>query len=77
MQLTQLKKGIIARVATVSGADSALEAKLREVGFAEKDEVEIVHTAPFGGKQICVRLNQTLIALRLEEAALIEVEMTA
>lgn len=74
MRLSLLKKGDSARVARLSSEDQSLEAKLREIGFAEGDEIEIVHYGPFGAKPICVRLNQTLIALRREEAAVIEVE---
>ncbi len=74
MRLHELKKGERARVAEISSADAELEAKLREIGFAEDDDVEIVHYGPVAGKPICARLNQTLIALRLEEAAAIEVE---
>jgi len=73
MTLNELKKGVLARVSAVR-ADPGLEAKLREVGFAEGDEVELVHCGPFVGKPLCIRLNRTLIALRGEEAAAIEVE---
>lgn len=75
MRLHLLRKGQPARVRSLNGEDRSLEAKLREVGFAEEDEIEIVHTGPLGGKPICVRLNQTLIALRAEEAAVIEVDV--
>lgn len=76
MRLDLLKKGLPARVKALRGGDIALEAKLREVGFAENDEIEVVHIGPLGGKPICVRLNRTLVALRAEEAALIEVDVT-
>jgi ferrous iron transport protein A len=76
MRLDLLKKGLPAKVKSLSGDDRALEAKLREVGFAEDDEIEVVHIGPLGGKPICVRLNRTLVALRAEEAALIEVDVT-
>ncbi|MEM9617785.1 MAG: FeoA family protein [Pseudomonadota bacterium] len=75
MRLHELKKGGQARVTKISSVDAELEAKLREIGFAEDDEVEIVHFGPIGGKPICARLNQTLIALRIEEAAAIKVEV--
>lgn len=77
MRLDLLKKGLPARVKALRGGDIALEAKLREVGFAENDEIEVVHIGPLGGKPICVRLNRTLVALRAEEAALIEVDVTS
>lgn len=75
MRLDLLKKGLPARVKALRSDDIALEAKLREVGFAENDEIEVVHVGPLGGKPICVRLNRTLVALRAEEAALIEVDV--
>ncbi|HXI87865.1 MAG TPA: FeoA family protein [Parvularculaceae bacterium] len=74
MRLDRLARGRPAKVQAVGGADPQLEAKLREVGFAEHDEVEVVHFGPLGATPICVRLNQTLIALRAEEAASIEVK---
>ncbi|MBI1366004.1 MAG: ferrous iron transport protein A [Alphaproteobacteria bacterium] len=74
MRLDRLEKGRPARVRRLNGADPLMEAKLREVGFAEDDEVEIVHFGPLAARPICVRLNQTLIALRAEEAAAIEVK---
>ena len=53
---------------------NAFEAKLREVGFSEGDEVEMLGYGPFGGRTLAVRLNRTIIALRGPEAALVEVE---
>ena len=54
-----------------------MEAKLREVGFAEEDEIEVMHAGPLNGRPLCVRLNLTLIALRADEAAAIDVEPLA
>jgi ferrous iron transport protein A len=51
-----------------------MDVKLREVGFSEGDEVEMVGAGPFGGRTLAVRLNRTLIALRTSEAALVEVD---
>jgi len=74
VRLGELKKGDLARVTAVKTGDALLEAKLREIGFAENDEIELVQFGPVGAKPICVRLNRTLIALRADEAAAIEVE---
>lgn len=76
MSLARLQKGRPAKVTALKCDDPALEAKLREVGFAEDDEIEVMHVGPLGGTPICVRLNQTLIALRAEEALAIEVVET-
>ena len=77
MRLSDLGKGKPAKVSGLSAADPAMEAKLREVGFAEDDEVEVIHMGPLNGKPLCVRLNRTLIALRIDEAAAIDVEPLA
>ena len=74
MNLTELPRGACARVHSIATADPELETKLREIGFAEGDEVEVVHFGPLAKKPICARLNRTLIALRTSEAAAIIVE---
>jgi Fe2+ transport system protein FeoA len=76
MKLNELKLGRIARVRGVDPQAVELEAKLREVGFSEGDEVEMLGRGPwpFGWRTLAVRLNRTIIALRAGEAALVEVE---
>lgn len=74
MKLNELKPGRVARVRGVDAGSVELEAKLREVGFSEGDEVEMLGSGPFGGRTLAVRLNRTIIALRGSEAALVEVE---
>ncbi len=74
MKLNELAPGRIACVRGVDAAAAELEAKLREVGFSEGDEVEMLGRGPFGGRTLAVRLNRTIIALRGPEAALVEVE---
>lgn len=74
MKLDQLPLGRVARVSGIEGATVELEAKLREVGFAEGDEVEMLTHGPFRGRTLAVRLNRSIIALRGAEAAFIEVE---
>ena len=74
MKLSELKPGRVAHVRAVDAASAELEAKLREVGFSEGDEVEMLGYGPFGGRTLAVRLNRTIIALRGPEAALVEVE---
>jgi Fe2+ transport system protein FeoA len=73
MKFEQLKTGQIAQISGVNSGDEIIDAKLREIGFAEGDEVEIMHFGPFGRTPICVRLNRTLIALRPEEAKALEI----
>lgn len=75
MLLINLEKGKNAKVSSIIGDDETIIAKLREIGFAEGDDVEIMHYGPFGKTPICIRLNRTMIALRPNEAALIEVKV--
>jgi len=74
MELLNLEKGKSAIVSGINAKDETIIAKLREIGFAEGDEVEIMHYGPIAKTPICIRLNRTLIALRPEEACAIEVE---
>lgn len=47
--------------------------RLREIGFAEGDRVETLHFGLFGRNPLVVKLNESFIALRRWEAAMIEV----
>lgn len=75
MQLDTLPDGQPAIILSIAPDHPGLEAELREIGFAEEDEVEILHRGLFGKKPLCVRLNQTLVALRTDEASVISVEV--
>jgi ferrous iron transport protein A len=77
LQLDRLQKGRIGRVAGFAEGQSNLVAKLREIGFAEGDEVELLARGWLGGAPLSIRLNRTVIALRKSEAALISVETEA
>ena len=69
-----LTKGRQARISGFETCDEGLVAKLREIGFAEGDEVELLATGWLGGAPLSFRLNRTVIALRRSEAALVLVE---
>ncbi len=71
--LEQLPNQKCANICGFVGANVALVEKLREIGFAEGDEVEILHRGVFGGSPLCLRLNRSLIALRTCEASQIQV----
>lgn len=75
MTLDDLSIGQSARITNIRTADERLEVKLRETGFAENDEVEILQRGFLGRQPLCVRLNQTLIALRRNEAMAIEIAL--
>ena len=74
MKLSELLPGRTARVSKIEDVSAELETKLREVGFSEGDEVEMLTHGPFGGRTLAVRLNRSIIALRGPEAAMIQVE---
>lgn len=74
LPLHKLSRGVIARVLGFGEGETSLVAKLREIGFAEGDEVELMGRGWLGGAPLSIRLNRTLIALRKKEAALVLVE---
>ena len=76
MKLIELPEGRTAVVSGIEAGTAELEAKLREVGFAEGDEVEMLSRGPFGANTLAVRLNRSIIALRGPEAAAIQIEVT-
>lgn len=73
MTLDQLARHRIATVTGFAQGSGELEARLREVGFAESDEVELLHRGPLGARPLCYRLNRTMVALRLDEASVITI----
>jgi len=73
INLDQLPDRIPARIYGFSQEQETLIEKLREIGFAEGDEVEILHRGLIGGSPLSVRLNRCIIALRKSEAAQIQV----
>lgn len=75
MTLDKVEKLQITRVLGFAEGNEDLVARLREIGFAEDDEVELLHRGPFARKPLCFRLNRTMVALRPDEARAIEVEV--
>ena len=76
MTLQTLRKGQKGRVRGIVTADEDLAVKLREIGFSEGDEVEMLASGPFGKRTLAIRLNRSIIALRGSEASFIRVEVT-
>jgi ferrous iron transport protein A len=72
-RLHSLKRGQKARIRAFHG-DSSMEEALREIGFAEGDEVEILERGLVNGSPLSIRLDRTILALRKSEAACIEIE---
>ena len=73
--LDRLGKGSVGRITGFAELETGLVAKLREIGFAEGDEVELLGRGWLGGAPLSIRLNRTVIALRVREASLIRVEL--
>ena len=74
MTLRDLPKNTPARISGFSASNNELETRLREIGFAEGDQVEALHFGLFGRNPMSVRLNGALIALRKSEAQAVLVE---
>lgn len=74
-KLADIGRHIQAKITGFSADTSHTEIRLREIGFAEGDIVEILHVGVFGGSPLNVRLHGTSIAMRPKEAAMIRVEV--
>ena len=75
LYLHQLPKANPAIITGFSNADKTLELRLREIGFAEGDKVELLHRGLLGGNPISIRLNDgALIALRKCDAAAVMIK---
>lgn len=75
MTLDQLKKRTPAKITGFSCENKALETRLREIGFAEGDNVEALHFGLFNRNPISVRLNGAIIALRRADASVVTLEL--
>ncbi|MBP7511806.1 MAG: ferrous iron transport protein A [Bacteroidia bacterium] len=72
MNLSQIKLGQQALVTKVHGDVLAL--KLFEMGVLPGEQVELENIAPFGDP-IAIRVGESKLCLRLEDAASIEIEL--
>ncbi len=64
-----------ARISGFNAKTDAIETRLREIGFAEGDIVEVLHIGVFGGSPLNIRLHDCAsIAMRPAEAAMILVD---
>ena len=75
MILCDLEKAQCGVVTHFSDENVGLVTRLREIGFAEGDRVQVMHFGLFGKNPLTVRLNGALIALRRREAKLISVRL--
>ncbi len=75
MTLNELNRKLTARITGFQTQDHDLETRLREIGFAEGDQVELMHVGLFGRNPMSVKLNGALIALRRNEASAVKIEV--
>lgn len=75
MKIADLTEGQRGRIRAFVADLPELEAKLREIGFCEGDEVQLLTRGPLGGQPLAVRLNRRVIAMRNNEAAAVVVEI--
>ena len=67
-RLTNLSKNKSGVITGFDETDPELCIRLREIGFAEGDNVTPLHFGLFGKNPISVRVNGALIALRRQDA---------
>jgi ferrous iron transport protein A len=75
MSLVKLPRGRAAAVADVrtsSAAPADLPARLRELGFLDGEEIEVL-AAGLSGGPLAVRVGETTFALRVREAECVTV----
>lgn len=76
IRLSDARRGMSGSVALVAAEDDGhgaidpaeLERRLLEMGFVEGARVEVLHEGFIGKDPICVRLDDTRVALRRREA---------
>ena len=73
--INDLPEGGTAHIISISAAAPELAAKLREIGFCEGDEVQLLTRGPLGAQPLAVRLSRRVIAMRIDGARAIEVEL--
>ena len=74
LRLTDLSKNESAVITGFDENDADLSTRLREIGFAEGDNVTPLHFGFFGKNPMSVRVNGALIALRRQDAKAVLVE---
>ncbi|MFS0737957.1 FeoA family protein [Sphingomonas sp. 1P06PA] len=75
MQLDQLPLRTPAAIAEIDWRllDQAAARRLRELGFDDGVEVELLHRAAFGGDPLAIRIGRMTLAIRRAQARAIRV----
>lgn len=78
MRIEDLKTGQTASVVKIgeTGTHAAEALRLREMGFDEGVEIEVLHRGLIGGCPIALRVGNNVIALRKAATRLLEVSIT-
>lgn len=76
-RLTDLSRNETGIIMDFDESNPDLSVRLREIGFAEGDNVTPLHFGLFGKNPISVRVNGALIALRRQDAKAILLEPIA
>ena len=74
-RLGDLHKGQLGTITTIHEGPTGLAQRLMEMGFVEGNEVLVLLEAPFGKDPIAVRVRGAILALRRQEANLVEVTL--
>lgn len=79
MQIEDLKVGQTASVVNIreTGTHAAEALRLREMGFDEGVEIEVLHRGLIGGCPIALRVGNNVIALRKAATRLLDVSVTS
>lgn len=73
--IADLNKNVRAKIIRFSTLDAKTETRLREIGFAEGDVVEVLRKGLFGKSPINIRVHGMSLAMRPAEARMIIVEV--
>ncbi|WP_411834660.1 FeoA family protein [Pseudoxanthomonas mexicana] len=60
---------------TDRGPNDNIARRLRELGFVQGEEVQVMARGPIGGEPLLVQIGYTRFALRLSEAARVQVAL--
>lgn len=77
MRIEDLKTGQTASVVKIreTGTHAAEALRLREMGFDEGVEVEVLHRGLIGGCPIALRVGSNVIVLRKSATRLLEIDL--
>jgi ferrous iron transport protein A len=78
MRIEDLKVGQTASVVKIreTGTHAPEALRLREMGFDEGVEIEVLHRGLIGGCPIALRVGSNVIALRKSAAGLLDISLT-